>query len=72
MENNENKKFYELDENERKEKYKQSFKKAKPILKRVLFILILIAFCLILVLSVLRDPGKASDKTSEVIKLILR
>ena len=53
MEEKEEKKFLELDEEERKELYKSNLKKAKPIVMKVLIVLLIVIICFLLVLSLI-------------------
>lgn len=51
----ENKKFYELSEEERKEKRRLWFKKHKPLFKKILFGAVCIIICLMMIFGLLGD-----------------
>ncbi len=61
---NEDKKFYELTEDERKEKMQKFWRKAKPILKKILFALFCIAICLLMIFALLQGAFSGDVDTS--------
>lgn len=67
----EEKKFYELDEDERKEVYRNGWKKAKPIVKRILLILVLVLICFLLAITLIGRNAFDKTSNSEAIRLLL-
>ena len=63
------KKIYELTEEERKEKMQKFWRKAKPILKKVLFELFCILICLLLFFTLLKGAfsGNATPSSATLI-----
>lgn len=71
----ENKKFFELNKEERKERMSENWKKAKPIVKKVLFGLFCVIICLLMVFGVLRyidrDNNHSDDHDHNHAQLVL-
>ncbi len=61
----EEKKFYELTEEERKDRIHDNWKKIKPYVKRILFALFCIVICLLMAFSLFGNLGKSGNSSSE-------
>ena len=77
---NENKKFYELTEEEQKEQMEKFWRKAKPIVKRVLLAIFCIGAILLMVFGLLgsgmfegsSDSGESHKHAHAIINLLLK
>ncbi len=64
----ENKKYFELNSEERKQRNKENWQKAKPIVKRVVITTFCVAICLIMVIGLLynifRDKNQNNSEST--------
>ena len=63
----ERKKYYELNEEERKQRRHESWVKFKPTFKRIMFTVLLIALCVLMAFALFGRPSSANEKTSQCI-----
>lgn len=61
----ENKKYFELTSEERKQRNKENWQKAKPIVKRVCLALFCIAICLLMVFALLHGMFDNNQTSSD-------